>query len=135
MARSPSSHNLATETPRTGTRVAKNRGYHGPRLKATTKLSRYAVRGRIQSNGMAAMFWLRWLVTAQNRSEPQAGSNTQRNFSRRAGGAERIPSFCWCEWPAATREGPIHMMLMQATVKAQKASSQTSVCVRRVKRG
>src|SRR5579864_4515900 len=40
----------------------------------------------IHSNGIAAMFWLKWLVTAESSKAPQAAVSSQTIFSFEVGG-------------------------------------------------
>src|SRR3954447_26442222 len=63
------------------------RRYQRPLSKQSIKLSRYRLKGKIQRNGMAAMFSVRWLVTASSKADGQAASAIQSRRSEKRGAA------------------------------------------------
>src|SRR3954465_13818301 len=67
-----------------GTKIL--RRYQRSLSKHRMKLRRYNVRGTTHRNGIAATFWVRWLVTASRRAEAQAASPIQIRLSERLGG-------------------------------------------------
>src|ERR1041385_2617991 len=106
---------------------------------------------------MAAMFWLKWLVTAESNSDPQAAINSHSVFSPGLGtasgamhGAAAVPAGdVVAAAPLAIGDGcgggsvsrvfeasllPATMM-PQTTTNTRNPTDHASVCVRRLKFG
>src|SRR5580698_7810195 len=66
--------------------VKSQRSYQRSLSKHRMKLSRYRLRGSTHKNGMAAMFCVRWLVTASSRADAQAARPIQIRRSDQVGG-------------------------------------------------
>src|SRR4051794_29565343 len=56
--------------------ITRERGGHRRVANATTKLSKYATSGTIQTSGRATTFWLMYVVAAARRSDAHAASAT-----------------------------------------------------------
>src|SRR5215472_3193512 len=104
------------------------------------------VSGTIHNNGMAAMFWLRWLVTAESRSEPQAARSSHKIRSRRvgirsdstAGGAGGISaggSAAGVVAESSVSLVPLKLIAPHTTTKIKNPADHTSVCTLRLKYG
>ncbi len=101
------------------------------------------------------MFWLKWLVTAESNSEPQAAISSHKVFSPGLGttseikdGAAAIPAWDVVDATPLTANGGcgsgsrisgafllLAMMTPQTTTKKRNPNDHASVCVRRVKFG
>src|SRR6266404_4461552 len=115
------------------------------------------VSGTIHNRGIAAMFWLRWLVTAESRSDPHAAISSQnvRSLGLGAGlivGEEATATSGTATSCAAAavrkaaafssaspRTSPIFLRPMritpQTSTNAKNPTDQASVCVRKLKFG
>src|SRR5438270_13646634 len=85
---SPSEINRAvTGRERAASGTKSQRLYQRPLSKQSMKLSRYRLSGKTQRNGIAAMFSVRWLVTASSKADGQPARLIQSRHSERCGAA------------------------------------------------
>src|SRR4051812_22526444 len=116
---------IGREAAASGTKS--QRRYQRPLSKESTKLSKYRLNGKIQRNGMAAIFSVKWLVTASSKADGQAVSAIQSRRSERRG-----PAIC-----GVSRRVPRVRKAMAAhtTTKTQYDIDHVQACWRLVRYG
>src|ERR1700684_703029 len=97
------------------------------------------VSGMIHRSGIAAMFWLRWLVAADSSNAPHAAVNSQRNRSLEVGDGSGLLASGASECAAGTSGATVtafrllRLMAPQTSTNTKKPMDHTAVCACRLK--
>src|SRR5579884_2327867 len=96
-----------------------------------TNVNKYTVSGTIHSRGMAAIFWLKWLVTAESSKAPQAAINS--HMVRSCGvGAVSAASETWFAAGGGVASGdallPPKLIAPQTKANSRKPIDHARVC-------
>src|SRR5579859_112011 len=79
------------------------------------------VRGRIHSSGIAAMFWLKWLVTAESSKAPPDARSSQNIRSPAVGNLSAV-----CAAPSGGRVGALESEFPLCPARAAELDSATT---------